>query len=107
MDRRGVFYGWVVVAAVAFVLAASSGARFAFGVFLKPVSEAHDWDRASLSLAITISMILGGLLQPIAGAVVDRVGARRVGTFGIPLAGLSFAGLGGATALCQSDLLYG
>jgi MFS family permease len=101
------FYGWVVVAAVAIVLAASSGARFAFGVFLKPVSEAHDWDRASLSLAITISLVLGGLLQPGAGAIVDRFGARRVGSFGIALIGLSFAGLAFATELWQVYLLYG
>src|SRR5262245_52065582 len=107
MNRRGLFYGWVVVAAIAVVLAASSGARFAFGVFLKPVSEAHDWDRASLSLAITISLVLGGLLQPGAGAIVDRFGARRVGSFGIALIGLSFAGLAFATELWQVYLLYG
>jgi MFS family permease len=107
MGRPGLFYGWVIVAAVAIVLAASSGARFAFGVFLKPVSEAHDWDRASLSFAITISLVLGGLLQPFAGAVVDRVGPRRVGTVGMALIGLSFAGLGGASELWQVYLLYG
>jgi MFS family permease len=107
VGRGGIFYGWIVVAAVAIVLAASSGARFAFGVFLKPIAEAHDWDRASLSFAITITMVLGGLLQPFAGLVVDRVGARRVGTFGIGLIGLSFAGLAGASELWQIYLLYG
>jgi MFS family permease len=108
MSRRGgVFYGWIVVAAVAFILAVSSGARFAFGVFLKPISDAHDWDRGALSFAITISMVLGGLLQPAAGWVVDRVGARVVGTFGMALIGLSFAGMAAATELWQVYLLYG
>lgn len=102
-----VFYGWVIVAAVAFILAASSGARFSFGVFLKPIADAHGWDRASLSFAITMSMVLGGLLQPLAGLAVDRVGARIVGTFGMALIGLSFAGLSFATELWQIYLLYG
>src|SRR5437868_1103938 len=107
MRSARVFYGWVIVAAVAFILATSSGARFAFGVFLKPVSDAHDWDRASLSFAITLTMVLGGLLQPVAGLVVDRIGARVMGTFGMLLIGLSFAGLAYATELWQVYLLYG
>jgi MFS family permease len=105
--RPGLFYGWVVVAVVAVVLATSSGARFAFGVFLRPIAEAHGWERAALSLAITINLILGGLLQPLAGWLVDRVGARLVGALGIALVGLAFVGLAGANELWQVDLRAG
>ena len=105
--RPGLFYGWVVVGVVAVVLATSSGARFAFGVFLRPIAEAHGWERAALSLAITINLVLGGLLQPLAGWLVDRVGARLVGALGIALLGLAFVGLAGANELWQVDLLYG
>lgn len=107
MPRVRLFYGWVIVATVAVTLAASSGARFAFGVFLKPVAESRAWDRAALSLAIAISMVLGGLLQPLAGTVVDRLGARIVGATGMALIGVSFAGLAFATDLWQVYLLYG
>lgn len=103
----GFFYGWVIVGSVALLLAASSGARFAFGVFLKPVSEAHDWGREALSLAITINLVLGGLLQPAAGLLVDRLGARLVGAGGMALLGLSFLGLAMAGDLWQVYLLYG
>jgi MFS family permease len=101
------FYGWVIVLAVALLLAASSGARFAFGVFLKPVAETYDWNRADLSFAISINMVLGGLLQPVAGLLVDRIGARIVGAVGMTLLGLSFVGLAFATELWQFYLLYG
>lgn len=101
------FYGWVIVGAVAFILAASSGARFAFGVFLKPVAETYAWNRADLSFAITMNMVLGGLLQPAAGLLVDRVGARIVGAAGMTLLGLSFIGLAFATELWQFYALYG
>ena len=108
MARRPfVFYGWVVVAVVAVLLAASSGTRFAFGVFLKPVAEANGWERAALSLAITINLVLGGLLQPLAGWAVDRVGARAVGALGTVLLGMSFVGLAAASELWQYYLLYG
>jgi MFS family permease len=102
-----VFYGWVVVGVVAFLLAASSGARFSFGVFLKPVAEAYGWERGALSLAITINLVLGGLLQPFAGWIVDRVGGRLIGSAGVALLGLSFVGLSRATELWQFYLLYG
>jgi MFS family permease len=105
--RLPLFYGWIVVFSVALLLAASSGARFAFGVFLKPVAETFDWNRADLSFAITINLVLGGLLQPAAGLLVDRLGARIVGAVGMGMLGLSFVALAFATELWHFYLFYG
>lgn len=107
MRRPGLFYGWIVVAIVTFVLASSAGARFSFGVFLKPIADAHGWERAALSLAITINLVLGGLMQPGAGWVVDRLGGRLVGTAGVATLGLSFVLLSAADQLWHFYLLYG
>lgn len=107
MVAARVYYGWVIVAICAVTLAATSGARFSFGVFLKPIADANDWDRASLSFAITLNLILGGLLQPLAGAIVDRYGARLIGTLGALVLGIGFLGLSVADQLWQYYLLYG
>jgi MFS family permease len=54
------------------------GPRSALGLFLKPMSAAHEWGRDVFSLALAIQMLLWGVGQPFAGAVADRFGAVRV-----------------------------
>src|SRR5688572_33457580 len=77
-EKRGVYYGWYVVASVATMLAISAGARFLFGVVLKPVSEEFCWPRADLAKAVTINVLLLSCLQPIIGILVDRLGSRPI-----------------------------
>ena len=76
--RRGIYYGWFVVVSVATMLAITAGARFLFGVVLKPVSEEFGWPRADLAKAVTINVILLSCLQPIIGILVDRWGSRPI-----------------------------
>lgn len=101
------FYGWVVLGALALILASTTGARFAFGAFLKPVAEEFGWDRAALSLAITIHLIVAGVLQPFTGAVIDRVGSRLAGVIGSALLGVALLGLAQSTSLVAIYLWYG
>lgn len=86
-----IYHGWFVVATVTTMLAVTSGARFLFGVVLKPVSEEFGWSRADLSTAVTINVIILTILQPLVGVAVDRWGSRRVlllGTLGTALMSL-------------------
>jgi MFS family permease len=79
---RGIYQGWFVVATVTTMLAVTSGARFLFGVVLKPLSEEFGWSREALSSAVTINVIILTLLQPLIGMAVDRWGSRRILLFG-------------------------
>ncbi|MCA9864378.1 MAG: hypothetical protein KC432_15200, partial [Thermomicrobiales bacterium] len=65
-------YAWVIVAVLAVTLTIASGARFLFGVVLKPVSEQFGWDRAQLTGAVMLGMIVISICQPIVGILVDR-----------------------------------
>lgn len=47
--RRTPFYGWVVVGAAAFMLFGSTGTRFSFGAFLKPMTQEFGWGRLPVS----------------------------------------------------------
>mgnify|MGYP001113904317 CR=1 FL=1 len=85
------YHGWFVVATVTTMLAVTSGARFLFGVVLKPLSEEFGWSRADLSTAVTINVVILTVLQPLVGVAVDRWGSRRVlllGTLGTALLSL-------------------
>lgn len=103
---RGIYQGWFVVATVTTMLAVTSGARFLFGVVLKPLSEEFGWSREALSSAVTINVVILTLLQPLIGMAVDRWGSRRIlllGTLGTALLSLPITL---ATALWQIYLFY-
>lgn len=109
MSKRAwpIAYGWVVVASVTLILTATSGARFLYGVVLKPVSEQFGWDRSDLTIAVVINMFVLSLFQPVIGAVVDRVGSRTVLVGGAVALGLVLIPISYATELWQFYVLYG
>src|SRR3712207_5207901 len=100
-------YAWVVVAVVAFPLTSASGARFLFGVVLKPVSEEYGWNRAQLTGAVMLAMIVISVCQPLVGLLVDRIGPKKILVSGIALLGVSLFPLSLATNLWQVYILYG
>ena len=105
--RRPLGYGWVIVAALATILMATSGARFLFGVVLKPVSDEFGWDRGALTGAVFLSMIVLSLFQPVIGLIVDRFGSKRILVGGTLLLAGALIPLSFATRLWQVYLLYG
>ena len=92
-------YAWVVVAVVAVTLTIASGARFLFGVVLKPVSGEFGWDRAQLTGAVMLAMVVLSICQPLVGILVDRIGAKKILVGGIALLGVSLVPLSLATSL--------
>ena len=85
MTRRGIFYGWWVVAAFCVSTFISTGIRHAVGPFLKPMVADLNLDRASFSLVIAISLFLYGVFMPIAGMALDRFSVRVVTSAGTVL----------------------
>src|SRR5919198_156170 len=79
MSQRGLFYGWVVLAAAATVIAVAMGALFSLSVFLKPIEDAMRWSRSAISLVALINWIAMGAGSFAWGALSDRIGSRVVG----------------------------
>ena len=75
---RRLHYGWIVLGAVVLVMLGGSGLRAVFGVFIKPMEAEFGWDRASLSGAAALSLLLLGAVGPLVGWLADRWGPRRV-----------------------------
>ncbi|HEX2528304.1 MAG TPA: MFS transporter [Geminicoccus sp.] len=67
------------------------GARAGFGLFLEPMSRDVGFGREEFSVAIGVQNILWGIGQPIAGALADRFGTRKVLIGGSLIYALGFA----------------
>src|SRR3989338_7329331 len=89
MSHRGLFYGWVVVAASATVIAVALGALFSLGGFLKPIPD---------------GMGLGSFVW---GALSDRVGGRAVTVAGGFLLGLGLVLSSQVTVLAWFYVTFG
>ena len=74
------FYGWWIVLAsvVGLFLSIAPVVTFTLGVFLKPLSQEFNWNRAEISFAYTLCTLAGSAALPIIGRVVDRYGVRTV-----------------------------
>ena len=106
-EDRDPRYAWVVVAVVAVTLTMASGARFLFGVVLKPMSEEFGWNRAQLTGTVMLAMIVLSICQPLVGMLIDRIGAKSILVGGIALLSVSLIPLSFATNLWQIYVLYG
>jgi len=106
-SSRVIFYGWIVVAITFVVGLVGSGVRSAPAVFITPLESEFGWTRADLGTAIAINLLLFGLVAPIAGMLVDRIGPRRLMFAGIALYGIGLAGTIFIDSLWELGLLWG
>lgn len=56
---------------------------YSSGVFMEEITREFGWSRAQFSSVLTVQMLLGLVLGPFAGRLLDRVGPRRLLLAGI------------------------
>ena len=79
--RRGTYYGWTVVGALALTETVSWGVLYyAFSVFLVPMGEELGWSPATLTGAYSLALLVSGLAAPLVGRWLDRHGPRALMT---------------------------
>jgi MFS family permease len=83
--RRGIHYGWVMVAITFIVALASAGALGILGALLPPLQRDTGWDNGSISGALALRLLLYGLMAPFAAALLARYGLRRIVGLGMAL----------------------
>ncbi len=74
--RRGIYYGWVIVAVMFVTLFISLGFRFAFGVFYSAILDETGWSRADTASVVSAAMIVYACTAALSGYLFDRLGAR-------------------------------
>ncbi|MFL5284536.1 MAG: MFS transporter [Rhodopila sp.] len=70
-------YAWIVVAVMFVVILASVGVRAAPGVLIVPLQEAFGWNAAVISGAISLNILLFGLVGPFAAGLIQVIGLKR------------------------------
>jgi MFS family permease len=80
---------WVVVGAVWLTLAVASGLYFSFPVFFVALLDEFGWSRGATAAAFSISSVVQGVLSPVIGMLVDRLGPRRIMLGGAAVLGVA------------------
>jgi len=107
MTRRGLHYGWVVVAATFLTMLVTAGAVGAPGVLLLPLQREFGWSTAAISSALATRLLLFGLMGPFAAAFINRYGVRKVTLSALCLIALGLAISLAMTHIWQLILLWG
>jgi sugar phosphate permease len=97
----------VVVVVTFCTLIVAAGVRSTPGVLIVPLEHEFGWSRATISLAVSVNLLLYGLIGPFAAALYDAIGLRRTMAVALTLlaAGVSLTTL--VTAPWQMVLLWG
>jgi len=72
-----------------------------FAIFFKPIAEDMGWSRAAVSTALFTRSIGTALSAPIAGRLIDRIGAKPVMAAGTIIIGIGLLGASRVTTLWQ------
>ena len=75
------------------IVTLSMGIRHGFGLWLQPITQAHDWTRQTYALAIGVQNLAWGFSGIFAGMVADKFGAFRVIVVGAILYALGLVGM--------------
>jgi sugar phosphate permease len=77
--KTGIFYGWFIVGASFFISILLGGVvLYGFTAIFEPVSREQNWSYTQVSLASSIRSVEAGLLAPLTGWMVDKLGPRRM-----------------------------
>ena len=76
--RTRFHWAWLVAVAAFVTLIGAAGFRAVPSVLIDPLHEEFGWSRATISAAVSINLVLFGVISPFAAALMDRLGMRRV-----------------------------
>jgi sugar phosphate permease len=88
-------------------LVGSAAFRSVPGVLMDPLHMEYGWSHATIGLAVSVNMVLFGLISPFAAALMDRFGIRPVVTVALLLVALGSALTVFMTAAWQLVLCWG
>jgi len=75
---KRVHYAWIVAAVTFVALMGAAGFRATPGVLIVPLEHEFGWNRAIISFAVFINLLLFGFTGPFAAALMNRFGIRSV-----------------------------
>jgi predicted MFS family arabinose efflux permease len=73
-----VHYAWIVAGVTFMTLICAAAFRSTPAVLMVPLQHEFGWDRATISIAVSINLVLFGLSGPFAAALMQRFGIKQV-----------------------------
>jgi MFS family permease len=104
---RPIFWGWYVVFSSFTILVLVYGARYSFGVFVKPMFAEYDWPMTVISLAASINLLTYASAGIFTGWLLDRLAPKLITTIGILLTTAGFIAAGFVKTPLGLYLAYG
>jgi len=87
------YYGWVVLGVVFTAIIMAAGLRSLPGPLMKPLEDEFGWDRATISVAVSLNLLLFGLLGPVVGRITDQRGPKVVMLAGLVAGSIGVLGI--------------
>ena len=105
--RPAVRSNWPILAGAFTAFTIGAGMMHSYTIFLVAFIEDFGWSRGETSIAYSVSQMIAGVSSPLVGALVDRLGPRRLLLLGGGLLVLGLIGSAFITSLWQIVALYG
>src|SRR5688572_2250220 len=100
-------YRWVILVAMCVIGFMTIGTRSTVSSFLKTIIADLGTNRETISFIVAVNIWLSGLLQPFAGYVMDRFGARELFTASVALYGVGIGLIGLTQSVSYLLVVYG
>lgn len=84
------YYGWVIAAVASLMITVTYGLVYSYSVFFKPLGDYFGWDRATVSLIYSFSIVVRAVVSIGIGWLADRYGAKKLMLFCGFIMGLGF-----------------
>jgi MFS family permease len=86
-----IFYGWWVVI-ICFLIHFYTGGTYFYGftAFFNPIASEFGWSYALISLAMSLRGVESGVLAPVVGILVDKLGPKKLLISGVIFFGIGF-----------------
>ena len=88
---KDVFYGRLLIGVASFIMVLTIVPLFhGLTVWFVVLEQHFQWNRTQLSLAFSLARVEGGIVGPLEGLLVDRLGARSMVLIGLLILGAGF-----------------
>jgi sugar phosphate permease len=71
-------YAWIVAAVTFLALIVGAAVRSTPGILIVPLEHEFGWTRSTISFAVSVNLLLYGLIGPFAAGLINRYGPRRI-----------------------------
>jgi sugar phosphate permease len=105
--HRPLHYAWIIFGVTFLTLIVTAGIRSTPSVLLVPLEQEFGWNRATVSIAVSLGLVMFGLCGPFAAALMERFGVRRVMLIALSINATSAALTTFMRESWQLDLLWG